>query len=149
MRKFLVPVINLVNIILVSIVFGLGSNTAVYETIRGVDSLRGNYYQLVWGAADKANALGIVGFFLFVVAVAATVATFIPFKCRKYTLVLVGAMYIAAGVLFLNTPNGCDQLVFAQKLSDSLIAMAVLVFIAGAFTLGAAALELTAKKEAK
>lgn len=148
MRKFLIPIINLVNIILVSITFGLGSKTAVLEKVSG-EVAKGTYYQLVWNAADHANVLGIIGFFLFVFAVAFMLALFIPFRCRKYLSLIVGAMFIGAGVLFLLTPGACDVKIIKPELTGALIAMAVLVFVAGALTLGMAAIELSAKKEAK
>ena len=145
MRKFLIPIVNLVNIILVSISFGLANNTAVVDSALS-NVGRGNYYQLVWNAADKANVIGIVGFFLFVVAAALMLVNFVPFKCRKYTAVLTGGMFIASGVLFLMTPAKAALHFIDMKLTGSLIAMAVLVIIAGALSLVMAALDFTAKK---
>lgn len=145
MRKFLIPIINLVNIILVSISFGLANNTSVVDA--GLhDAPRGNYYQLVWNASDKANVLGIVGFFLFVVAAAVMLFNFLPFKVRKFTSILAGGMFIAAGVLFLKTPGGAAIHYINMSLTGSLIAMAILVIIAGVLSLVMAALDFTSKK---
>ena len=141
MRKFLIPIINLVNVILVSITFGLGNNHALTS-----DHMNQNYYQLVWNASDKANIVGIVGFFLFVVAVAVMLFNFLPVKARKITTMVAGAMFIAAGVLFLKTPGSANINPINPELTGSLIAMAVLVIIAGALTLLMTVLDITAKK---
>lgn len=150
MRKFLLPIINLVNVILVSIIFGLGANTALTgDTYPN----RGNWYSLVWegylktGADGKqivcANVVGIIGFFLFVIAVAGILVAFLPVSFRKWVNVGVGAALIAAGVLFLLTPNGSMRNIpNVGEITDSLIAMAVLAFVSGAFSLGMAALEI-------
>lgn len=146
MRKFLLPIINLVNIILTSIAFGLGSKTAVVDKALG-EVGKGSYYQLVWNSADHANVLGIIGFFLFVAAAAFMLTLFIPVKCRKFTALLTGALYIGAGVLFLMTPGACDVAIIKPVLTGSLIAMAVLVFIAGGLSLVMGLLDF--KKESK
>ena len=145
MRKFLIPIVNLVNIILVSISFGLANNTAVVDSALS-NVARGNYYQLVWNASDKANVLGIVGFFLFIAAAALMLVNFLPFRSRKYTSVLAGGLFIASGVLFLKTPANAALHFIKMDLTGSLIAMVVLVIIAGALSLGMAALDFTAKK---
>ena len=146
MRKFLLPIINLVNVILVSITFGLGKNPAAKDVARA-KILSQNYYNLVWGHQAEANIIGIVGFFLFVVAVALTVFSFLPVKARKFTVAAAGGMYIAAGVLFLLTPsNYCYNFLSGVELTGSLTAMAVLVFIAGAFSLAMSAIDFTSKK---
>lgn len=146
MRKFLLPIINLVNVILVSITFGLGKNPGVKDVVRN-KILSQNYYNLVWGHQQTANVIGIIGFFLFVVAVALTVVSFLPVKVRKFVVAVAGALYIAAGVMFLLTPSHyCYNFLGAIKLTGSLIAMAVLVFIAGAFSLLMSAIEFTSKE---
>ena len=150
MRKFLIPIINLVNIILVSITFGLSVNPSAFDTHTGSSVSIGNYYQLVWNAADKVNVLGIVGFFLFIVAAAIMLFNFLPVKARKITSMVAGAMFISAGILFLKTPasTGISKVVIdSLELSGSLIAMSVLVIIAGAFSLLMTVLDLTAKKD--
>lgn len=147
MRKFLLPIINLVNIILTSIAFSLGTKTAVVEKIAG-EVGKGSYYQLVWNAADKANIFGIIGFFLFVGAAVFMLSLFIPVKCRKFTAILTGGLYIAAGVFFLKTPGSANITLIKPQLTGSLIAMAVLVFICGALSLVMAAIDFS-KKEAK
>ena len=149
MRKFLLPVINLVNVILVSIVWGLSANTSVIDAGHS-DAACGNFYQVVW-QGSRANILGIVGFFLFCVAVLATLVAFLPIKARKFITCCTGAMYIAAGVMFLLAPlppHYAHGFVEAE-LTGSLIAMAVLVFVAGAFSLLMSAIELFGKKESK
>lgn len=146
MRKFLIPIINLVNIILVSISFGLANNTAVIDSALN-DAPRGNYYQLVWNAADVKNIIGIVGFFLFVVAAALMLVNFLPIKARKVTSPLAGLMFIGAGVLTLMTPANANIRFISMELTGSLIAMAVLLIIAGALSLVMAVLDFTKKAE--
>ncbi len=142
MRKFLIPIINLVNIILVSISFGLANNTAALN----MDVNSGNYYQLVWNAADVKNIIGIVGFFLFVVAAALMLVNFLPIKARKVIAPLTGLMFIGAGVLVLMTPANANIHWISMELTGSLIAMAVLLIIAGALSLLMSVLDFTAKK---
>ena len=149
MRKFLLPIINLINVVLVSIVFGLGGEMSyTYANKNGQD-----WYNTVWFpiSEGRVNVLGIVGFFLFVVAVAAILVAFFPAKFRKWLNIVIGLALIASGVLFLLTPNGgLRDFRVEVELTDALIAMSVLVFVAGALSLGMAALELApAKKEAK
>ena len=145
MRKFLIPIVNLVNIILVSITFGLANNTAVIDAGLS-DVARGNYYQLVWNAADKANVIGIVGFFLFIAAAALMLVNFIPFRCRKYTSILTGGLFIAAGVLFAMTPSFANITFISIKLTGSLAAMVSLVAVAGVLSFLMAVLDFTSKK---
>lgn len=144
MRKFLLPVINLVNIILVSIAFGLGANTAV----TGTDNYtaRGNYYQLIW--ERSFNPVAIFGFFLFIFAVALVLVNFLPLKVRKFVTLLTGAAFIATGVIFLRTPYLSISMTNGE-VTGSLIAMAVLVFVAGALSLLMSVIEFLPAKESK
>lgn len=148
MRKFILPVINLINIVLVSITFGLASKSAFVENAESLwyGQGKGNFYQIAWGHPGTPSAIGIVAFFLFVFAVAITVFAFLPVKFRKYVTAVGGLMYITAGVLFLLSPKHCNLPVLEPKLTGTLIAMAVLVFIAGAFTLIMSAIEFLEKK---
>ena len=151
MRKFLLPVINLVNLILIVIVWILSGQTAVLDVgQKTADIAKGNYYQVVWQGA-RANVLGIVGFFLFCFAVLLTLVVFLPVKGRKFLNCANGLMYIGAGVMFLLAPMpphySCG---FAEaELTGATIAMAVLVFVAGAFSLLMSVIELLGKKESK
>ena len=144
MRKFLLPIINLVNVILVSIAFGLSANTAVVD---GNEVAKGNYYQMVWGAAEKPNMLGIIGFFLFIVAALLTLICFLPLKGRKFLALLTGVAYVGTGALVLMTLKGWNYYIFEPEMTGSLIAMAVLIFCAGALSLVMGVIELSAKKE--
>ena len=147
MRKFLLPIINLVNVILVSIAWGLSGKTAVIDAARA-DAKCGNIYEVVW-MGTKANAVGIVGFFLFIFAVALTLVAFLPLKSRKYVTCCGGLMYVAAGVLFLLAPAHYDRAIIKPELTGALIAIAVLIFVAGAFSLAMSALEFLGKKNDK
>ena len=145
MKKFLLPIINLVNLVLISITWGLSGKTAVTDKL---SSRTATYYTVLW-EGHPGNALGIVGFFLFIVACALTLFAFLPVKVRKYATCVAGASYIAAGVLFLVCPHTFSSGIQEPKLTGALIAMAVLVFVAGAFSLCMSAIELFAKKESK
>ena len=147
MKKFILPVINLISIVLSAVIFGLGANSAVY---RGQTSAgQGNWYQLVWTIPQPLAALAVVGFFVFVFAVFFALVTMIPFKARKYCLCLLGAMFIAAGVLFLLTPGavytGANAASYIR--SDSLIAMSVLAFVAGGLELIGSVVEFLPEKK--
>ena len=148
MRKFLLPVINLVNVILVSITWGLSANSAVQNS-KTLDGY-GNFYEVVWRGSN-ANVLAIVAFFLFCIASLGMLVAFLPLKARKFITCLVGVMFIATGVLFLISPMPphYDRGMLNPELSGSLIAMAVLVFIAGAFSVIMSLVEFLGKKESK
>ena len=147
MKKFILPVINLVSLVLSAVIFGLGANSAVYwgQSSNG----QGNWYQLVWSIAETPTAVGLLGFFLFVFAVFATLVTMIPFKYRKFAVACVGAMFVVAGVMFLLTPASVYTGVNAEGYikSDSLIAMAVLAFVAGGLELCGACVEFLPEKK--
>ena len=147
MKKFILPVINLISIVLSAVVFGLGANSAVYrgQTSDG----QGNWYQLVWTIPQPLQVVAVMGFFLFVFAVFFTLVTMIPFKYRKVGLCLVGLMFVAAGVMFLMTPGAVytGNNAGSYKLSDSLIAMAVLVFVAGGLELVGACIDFLPEKK--
>ena len=136
MRKFLLPIINLINLILISITWGLSGKSAILETVNHQSTGRGNIYQVVW-MGTHANVLGIIGFFLFCVACLAMLVAFLPIKSRKFVSCAGGLMFVGAGVLMLIAPfpPHYDCAINAPKLSGSLIAMAVLTLIAGAFML--------------
>lgn len=147
MKKFILPVINLISLILSGIVFGLGANTAV-EFKFGNDP-RGNWYQLVWWENSYGpNAIGIVGFFIFIAAVFFALVTMIPFKGRKFCVPFVGLLFIAAGLLFFFTPTGYFLSdVSKYNITDSFVAMMVLVFVAGGLELLGAAVEFLPEKK--
>ena len=145
MRKFLLPIINLVNLILISIVWGLSGQSAVLDK---AETGKGNFYQVVW-MGTKANVLGIVAFFLFCFACLAMLIAFLPLKQRKIVTCLGGAMFVAAGVLFFIAPfpPHYDCGINEPQLSGALIAMGVLTLVAGAFMLCMSALEFLKKND--
>lgn len=142
MRKFLLPIISIVNLILAGIAFGLGANTAAYSPAGSTRAI-GNYYQLVW---NNPTVMGVLAFFFFVGAVFFTLVYFIPFKHRKCANFIVGGLYIAAGVLTLTVPNAYAQSSFAYTRSGSLVAMVVLMCVAGGLTLLSSVIEFTDKE---
>ena len=129
MRKFLSPIINIVSLILVGIAFGLGALLA--GKVNDVANM-GSYYELVW---INKPLIGIIGFFLICVGAIAILAVFCP-KGRKCTATTAGLLLIAGGVLALLTPNAVQaDSPLAAVNQPGLIGMAVLLFIAGGFSL--------------
>ena len=147
MRKFLLPAINLVNLVLISVAWGLSGKTAIIDAGRN-DLASGNLYEIIW-MGSKANVLGIVGFFLFCVACLLTLVAFLPLKSRKFITCAGGLMYIGAGVLFLNAPWSYDRQIVEIDLTSALLAIASLIIIAGAFTILMSLIEFLGKKESK
>ena len=149
MRKFLLPVINLINLILVSITWGLTKQTAVVDK-EFASEPRGIYYQIVWGGT-KPNVLAIVGFFLFIATCVAILVAFLPLKVRKFITCAGGLMSVASGVIFLLSPKPkfYDCSIVEPKLTGACIAMAVLVFVAGAFLLLMSVIEFLPEKKSK
>ena len=129
MRKFLLPVINIVNLILLGIAFGLGGNTAIYTPAGTERTSLGNYYQVIW---NNPTVMSVVTFFLFVTGVALCLFTLIPFKGRKFVALICGGMLIASGVLTLTLGGSLANPVLGYTNSGSLIALVVLLIVAGA-----------------
>lgn len=148
MRKFILPIINLINVVLVSIAFGLSGKSAV---LNGDSVGDGNFYQIVWGG-EKANIVGIVAFFLLVVAAFLMLVNFLPLRGRKCVAGLTGLMFVATGVLMILCPNPKfydHAYKISYSLTGSYIAMIVLLFIAGALSILMSVIEITGKKESK
>ena len=154
MRKFIFSIVSLVNMILLGIAFGLGSNSAI--EVSSAEKASGNYYQLVfWGASGaKPAALNIVAFALLCAGALLAVISLVPFKFRKFVNILGGACMIGSGVLTLWVPTNfmetAENHIATFSSTGSLIAMAVLILVAGGLALLAAIFELLpSKKEAK
>ena len=145
MKKFILPVINLIALVLSAVVFGLGASSAVYfkTSTAGV----GNWYQLVWTVAP-GTVIPLVGFFAFCVAAFIALVTMIPFKGRKFCVLFAGLLFVATGVMFLLTK---DAVYTAHKelyhMTDSFIAMTVLAFVAGGLELLGAVVEFLPEKK--
>lgn len=148
MRKFIIPVINLVGLVLSAVIFGLGANSAVYFGSQSSNGV-GNWYQLVWGLSNEPAYFGQVGFWLFIAAVVGLLLTMIPFKHRRFCLLFVGALFIGAGVMMLLAPdsiyNGVNADLYHK--TDSLIAMAVLAFVAGGLEVIGSCVEFLPEKK--
>ena len=147
MKKFLLPIINLVNLVLISITWGLSGKTAVIDA-GNKDIACGNMYQVIW-EGSKANPIAIVAFFLFIVGCALTLVAFIPAKWRKFVSCGAGVSYIAAGILFLLSPKTYDYAMVKPELTSAFIAICVLILIAGAFSACMSVYEFLGKKESK
>lgn len=151
MRKFLFSIISVINMILLGIAYGLGSNTAMY-LIKPDEHPVGNWYQLVFNACDKGYAVqNIVGFVLLVAATALVVLALIPFRCRKYVNILAGAALIVGGIFVLQSPANYlamsgAEVIPTYHLSGSLIAMATLMFVAAGLAIIGAFAEFATKK---
>lgn len=152
MKKFILPVINLIALVLSAVVFGLGANTAVnFGSVA-----QGNWYQLVWTPYTNLEGnsvyslIAILGFFFFVFAAFFALVTMVPFKGRKFGVCLAGALFIAAGVMFLLTMGDVFKYYAAIsefKKTDSFTAMAVLVFVAGGLELVGACIDFLPEKK--
>lgn len=145
MKKFILPAINLIALVLSAVVFGLGANSAVY--LKTAANGAGNWYQLVWTVAP-GTVIPLIGFFAFCVAAFIALVTMIPFKARKFCVLLAALLFIATGVMFLLTK---DAVYSAHKelysMTDSFIAMAVLVFVAGGLELIGSVVEFLPEKK--
>ena len=148
MRKFLSPILNVINLILVSIAWGLSGQTAVNDIGVKNETAAGNMYQLIW-FGTKPNILAIVAFFLFCIACFGLLVAFLPLKARKFVACLNGLMFAGAGVLFLLSPKFYDYGSGKFELTGAFIAICVLILCAALFSLCMAALDFTAKKESK
>ena len=58
-------------------------------------------------------------------------------------------MYVGAGVLFLLSPKFYDYGMIKAELTSALIAICVLILVAGGLTLTMSAIDFFAKKESK
>ena len=147
MKKFIIPVINLVGLVLSAVIFGLGANSAVYfgQTSNG----QGNWYQLVWSLSNEPVFFAQLGFFLFIAAVVGALLTMIPFKHRKFCLLFVCALFVGAGVMILLSPDavftGANASLYHR--TDSLIAMGVLAFVAAFLECVAACVDFLPEKK--
>ena len=145
MKKFILPAINLIALVLSAVVFGLGANSAVY--LKTAANGAGNWYQLVWTVAP-GTIIPLIGFFAFCVAAFVALVTMIPFKGRKFFVLLTALLFIGTGVMFLLTK---DAVYSAHKelyhMTDSFIAMAVLVFVAGGLELIGSVVEFLPEKK--
>ena len=151
MRKFLLPVINLINLILVSIAWGLSAakeNDSAIIDAGNKDIGCGNLYQVVWGGSH-ANVLALIAFFAFILGCALMLAAFLPIKARKFIAFLEGLSFVGAGVLFILSPKTYDYAIVKPELTDRFIAIIVLILIAGAFSLLMSVIDFTGKKESK
>lgn len=150
MRKIIVTVLNLVNLVLLGITFGLGSLTAA--TNASGNSV-GTYYSLVWPSSNAYfNALNLIAFFGLCVAAALALFLLLPVKFRKFVSAGATALLIFVGVLTLLVPANyvsVSEIAPALTLQDSLIAMGVLLFVAALLTCLGAVLEFLPEKDAK
>ena len=151
MRKFLLPVINLINLILVSIAWGLSAakeNDSAIIDAGNKDIGCGNLYQVVWGGSH-ANVIAIIAFFAFILGCVLMLAAFLPIKARKFIACLEGLSFVGAGVLFILSPKTYDYPIVEAELTGRFIAIIVLILVAGAFSLLMSAMDFTGKKESK
>ena len=148
MRKIIATVVNLVNLILLGIAFGLGSLTAA---VNANDASIGTYYSLVWPTSQSYfNAMNIAGFFVFCVAAGIMLFLLIPLKVRKFVAVLEAVLLVFAGVATLLVPQMYCSVADPAPLfylQGGLIAMAVLMFVAALLTVFNVVLEFTEKAE--
>jgi len=152
MRKFLLPIINLVNVILVSVAWGLTGKTALVDQGNVKYPNLGNFYEVIWDGQAKngnVNVLGVISFFIFILGCALMLVAFLPVKWRKFVSCGEAVCFLASGIMFFIMPKHTARPYVDPKLSAAMIAVAVLVVIAGAFAGAMAALEFLGKKESK
>lgn len=131
MKKFILPVIGLIALILVGVAFGLGSNSA--GNIYAIKPA-GNWYQLVW-TTKGVSTIGVVGFFLLCVGAFFGLVALIPFKFSKFLMALVGLMFVGAGVIMLLTPGAVYSHGEPFDMAASYTAVCVLTLVAGGLDL--------------
>ena len=148
MRKFLSPILNVINLILVSIAWGLSGQTAVNDIGVNNKIASGNIYEVIWKGSN-ANIVAIIGFFLFCVACLGMLIVFLPMKVRKFVACCTGLMFAGAGVLFLLSPKFYDRGSGQFEPTGILIAISVLILVAALFSLCIAAFEFFREKESK
>ena len=143
MRKVLLALFSLVNVVLVSVAFGITAQTAVTNN---QDAGFANYYQLVFERGS--NPFALVSFILLVAGAAVLLVCLIPTKFRKFVLPVDAALFIAAGVFMLLAPHHVDT---NQTLTvtGSMTAASILVLVAGGISCFECVLEFLKKKEAK
>lgn len=141
MRKFLLPLLSLVNIVLLAVVFGVAAQN-VGTRVDG--SNFGNYYQLVFERGQ--NLFALISFICLVVGGFFTLVNLLPLKARKFTSVFHALVVIASGVFML---LGANKALEKITVSGSLVAIAVLMFVAGFVSILMALLEFSKKSEAK
>lgn len=150
MKKFLLPIISLVNVVLFSIAFGLGGNSAYSLVLANSKQVGQDWYSLVWTPIEGgSNAFGVFGFFFFIFAALLVLLAWVPTKGRKWFNLGACVLSVLTGVFFLEAPVKLGRAAVAPiENSDSLIAMAVLVFIAAFLSLVNAVIELAPSKKA-
>ena len=143
MRKILLPILSLVNVVLIAVAFGVAAETCV-ENVNG--SGFANYYQIVFNRGS--NVFALLSFILLVVGSALLIVNLVPSKIRKFLLPAQAACFVATGVFMLLAPGKID---YAHKLSTtgSMTAVAVLVIVAGALSCLMSVLSFMGKKESK
>jgi len=137
MRKFLLPLLSLVNIVLLAVVFGVAAQ-CVGTRVDG--SNFGNYYQLVFQRGQ--NVFALLSFIFLCAGAVLVLFNLIPSKARKVSLPLNAAFLIASGVLMLLSIGKTLEKV---SISGSLIAISVLMMVAGLVTLMMSVIEFTKK----
>ena len=127
MKKFIVIAIGVISLILVLIAFLLAQNSSgnIFTNYPA-----GNWYELVW-TRHGVNVLACIGFFLLCVGSFFGIVAAIPFKFSKFLMVLVGLMFVGAGVLMLLTPGAVYSHGEPFDMAASYTAVCVLTLVAG------------------
>jgi len=138
MRK-IIPFVNIFVLVLLAIVWPLGAAVALYVSSligEGVASDIGNFYQVVWGFGSNLSAAMVVGFMLLSVGSLLLIPAFIPMKLQKILLGVIALFFVASGIIFLLLPTlyqAANETALTIKLGGSVIAMSVLLIVAGVF----------------
>lgn len=130
MRKIIVPIVDIVILILIGISFGLAGITFLKDASQ---ASIGTFYQLVWPADMKVNAVALVAFFAMCVAPFFTLLSFVPFKLRSAFNGLSAVLLIGAGVIALMLPKILTsgmEVALTLYLQGGAWGMAILLFVA-------------------
>lgn len=158
MKKILALIISISVIILLGVAFGLGALPAAYYPAWDVSAKQiGNYYAITWQYLALSNqytetygaVMNQVTFFLLCLSSLLAIVVCVPFKKRPIVDGVLSVMLLATGVLLFFVPYffvvGSPQTDIG--LGGGLVAMAILVLVAGALNVFKTVLGVLDKKE--
>lgn len=159
MKKVLALILSISVIILLGVAFGVGGLPGAYVPSSDLASHQiGNYYTIVWNSAhiliQNGNIFGfvmnLVHFFLFCIGSFFALIALVPFKKVKFLDCILGVVFLAVGVLTFFVPTfflmGSEQ-AGDVGLGGGLVAMGVLILVAGVLEICKAVLLFTEKEE--
>lgn len=159
MKRVLALIISISVIILLGVAFGVAALPAAYVPSFDVYSkVVGDYYSIIWVYSQQYlqnnNILGLIvnqaHFFLLCIGSFFALIALIPFRKVKILDIILGVVFIDVGVSTFFVPyfflRGSAQTDIG--LGGGLVAMAVLIIVAGVLEICKAVLLFTDKEEA-